>query len=74
LPKRNLPKKNLPKKKLATSGKSPAYVHHRKNSARAGKPVAGFLIRTAIRIRGRITLAISALPPDASLGVVVRTS
>ncbi|CAN0479072.1 unnamed protein product, partial [Phaeothamnion confervicola] len=26
-----------------TSGKSPAYLHHRKNSkARAGKPAAGF--------------------------------
>jgi hypothetical protein len=68
------PKKNLPKKKLATSGKSPAYVHHRKNSARAGKSVAGFLIRTAIRIHGRIHPAASALPPDAPPRVAVRTS
>ncbi len=30
-------------KKLDTSGKSPAYRQHRKNSARAGKPAAGFL-------------------------------
>jgi hypothetical protein len=44
---------NSPKKKLAMSGKSPAYVHRRKNSARAGKPVAGFLNRTAIHIHGR---------------------
>jgi hypothetical protein len=57
----------LLKKKLATSGKSPAYVHRRKNSARAGKPVAGFLIRTAIRINGRIHPA-SALPQDAFPG------
>ena len=35
------------------SGKSPAYAHRRKNSARAGKPVAGFLNRTAIRTHGR---------------------
>jgi hypothetical protein len=35
--------------------------------ARAGKPVAGFLIRTAIRIHGRIHPA-SALPPEASPG------
>jgi hypothetical protein len=32
-------------KKFDTSGKSPAYVQHRKNSARAGKLVAGFLMR-----------------------------
>src|SRR5450759_3003223 len=33
---------------LDTSGKSPAYHHHRKNfRARAGKPAAGFLNRTA---------------------------
>ena len=32
-------------KKFDTSGKSPAYLHHRKNfRARAGKPAAGFLI------------------------------
>jgi hypothetical protein len=31
--------------KIDTSGKSPAYVHHRKNWARAGKLVAGFLNR-----------------------------
>jgi hypothetical protein len=32
-------------KEIDTSGKSPAYVQHRKNSkARAGKPVAGFLM------------------------------
>jgi hypothetical protein len=41
--------------------------------ARAGKPVAGFLIRTAIRIHGRIHPA-SALPQDASPRVAVRTS
>jgi hypothetical protein len=30
-----------------TSGKSPAYLHHRKNrKARAGKPAAGFFDRT----------------------------
>jgi hypothetical protein len=30
-------------KKFDTSGKSPAYLHHRKNfRARAGKPAAGF--------------------------------
>jgi hypothetical protein len=32
-------------KSFDTSGKSPAYRHHRKNiRARAGKPAAGFLI------------------------------
>jgi hypothetical protein len=32
-------------KKFDTSGKSPAYLHHRKNfRACAGKPAAGFLI------------------------------
>jgi hypothetical protein len=35
------------KKDLASSGKSPAYRHHRNNRARAGKLVAGFLHRTA---------------------------
>jgi hypothetical protein len=32
---------------LAPSGKSPAYLHHRKNflKARAGEPAAGFFIR-----------------------------
>jgi hypothetical protein len=33
------------KKDLASSGKSPAYRHHRNNRARAGKLVAGFLYR-----------------------------
>jgi hypothetical protein len=31
-------------------GKSPAYAHHRKNfKARAGKPVAGFLMLDALK-------------------------
>jgi hypothetical protein len=40
------------KKLLAPSGKSPAYLHHRRNGARAGKPAAGFFDRTEIGIRG----------------------
>jgi hypothetical protein len=40
-----------PEKSFDTSGKSPAYPHHRKNfRARAGKPAAGFLNRRVIGI------------------------
>jgi hypothetical protein len=38
---------------LDASGKSPAYIHHRNNRARAGKLVAGFLNRTAATFSGR---------------------
>jgi hypothetical protein len=64
----------LLKKKLAMSGKSPAYVHRRKNSARAGKPVAGFLNRTAIRIHGRFPPPCQHIAARGAPGVVVRTS
>jgi len=45
-----------PRKVLAPSGKSPAYIHRRNSQARAGKPVAGFLNRTATAVHGRTIL------------------
>jgi hypothetical protein len=53
-----------------TSGKSPAYLHHRKNSqARAGKPAAGFfnprfLNRTAAARHGA-TSSYAPLPKSS---------
>jgi hypothetical protein len=50
-----------------TSGKSPAYLHHRKNfEARAGKPAAGFLNRTAAAFAALSSSHVSALTRDAS--------
>jgi hypothetical protein len=43
-----------------TSGKSPAYLHHRKNfRARAGKPAAGFFNRTAAAFATHYLLSVA---------------
>jgi hypothetical protein len=60
---------------LDTSGKSPAYLHHRKNfGARAGKLVAGFLNRTAAAFFGACHSShVSSSSQDASRRAAVRT-
>ena len=71
------PRKNRrsPQKCFDKSGKSPAYLHHRKNFiARAGKPVAGFFNRTATRKFGRNILPCNALSPGVAKRVAVRAS
>jgi DNA-binding transcriptional regulator YbjK len=45
-PDRRKKSKSATPREFDTSGKSPAYIQHRKIQARAGKPVAGFLDRT----------------------------
>jgi hypothetical protein len=46
--------------KFDTSGKSPAYLHHRKNCrARAGKPAAGFFNRTAAAFATHYLLSVA---------------
>jgi hypothetical protein len=53
------PPSNDPKK-FDRSGKSPAYLHHRKNfRARAGKPAAGFFNRTAAAFATHYLLSVA---------------
>jgi hypothetical protein len=60
---------------LDTSGKSPAYLHHRKNfKARAGKPAAGFFNRTAAAFfRACHSSHVGSSSQDASRRAAVRT-
>jgi hypothetical protein len=60
---------------LDTSGKSPAYHHHRKNfKARAGKLAAGFLNRTAAAFFGACHSSyVSSSSQDVSRRAAVRT-
>jgi hypothetical protein len=60
---------------LDTSGKSPAYHHHRKNfKARAGKLAAGFLNRTAAAFFGACHSShVGSSSQDASRRAAVRT-
>jgi hypothetical protein len=55
-----------PPKKFETSGKSPADIQHRKNKARAGKLVAGFMNRTAVRISQRLSSGRASRERDIS--------